>query len=154
MILLFDVHQLVDEHIIAHIRRHLQQPKIQCDVAIPGARSPARSLVPNGHATDAQAVSIGKRPKPVRQVDAGKLPKIRFDCLPDVCGTRGNESPTSIHDDGLVAATVDGDAYERAVQQNLGAVLPLAWTVLDEHAPALTLDPSLLPLDELLRFTT
>src|ERR671913_679778 len=58
VILLAQVHQLVDEDVIANGVRRLHQPEVQGDDALARARSPSRSLVANRDAGDLQAVRL------------------------------------------------------------------------------------------------
>ena len=47
VILLPQVHQLVDEHVLGDRRRHLDEPEVQRDRPCARARAPARSLIPD-----------------------------------------------------------------------------------------------------------
>ena len=50
------VHQLVDEHVIAHIRRHQDQTPVQGNVSVAPARSPSRALIADADTGDRQTL--------------------------------------------------------------------------------------------------
>ena len=56
MILFLQVHQLVQNDVVADRRRHLNEPIVQSDSSGLRARSPTRSLVANGKTRDDEAV--------------------------------------------------------------------------------------------------
>ena len=99
-------------------------------------------------------MSIGEEAKPRRELNARTLSKIPLDCRADRVAARRDRLPISIHDGGVVATTSHCNVHRHTVEQNLRAVLPLAWTVLDEDAMAFAVNPALLPLDELLCFSS
>ena len=65
------VHQFVDQDVLADLGRHEQQAEVQRDVPARRARSPARALVANRNARDDEAVPLGEREKLRRQFDRG-----------------------------------------------------------------------------------
>ena len=65
------VHQLVDQHVVADRLRHLHQPPVQADVTAARARSPAPALIADADARDGQAVLR-------RQAPAGARGSSRF----------------------------------------------------------------------------
>ena len=50
------VHQLVQEHVVPHLVRHLHEPPVQADPSVRGARAPPRSLVPDTDAVHDESV--------------------------------------------------------------------------------------------------
>ena len=50
------VHQLMDEHVVAHLVGHQDQTPVETNVTIAAARSPARTLIPHGDPRHRQAV--------------------------------------------------------------------------------------------------
>jgi len=62
------VHQLVNEDVVAYERRHQEQPPVQANVPIPAARAPPRSLVANGDPRDHQPVPLRQVQQPPRQL--------------------------------------------------------------------------------------
>jgi hypothetical protein len=53
------MHQLVDQDIVAHRRGHQDEPPVQADETVASARAPARALVANADAAHAQRRAIG-----------------------------------------------------------------------------------------------
>src|SRR5207237_569954 len=53
------VHQLVNEHVLAHKIGHQHEAPIQADVSVRRAGSPAPSLIAYAHPRHAQAVDVG-----------------------------------------------------------------------------------------------
>lgn len=68
MIEAFQVHQLVNQYVIAHGRRHQDQSPIERDVAVTTTRSPARALIADAHPRDGQSVLSGNLHQPQRQL--------------------------------------------------------------------------------------
>ena len=56
MIQLLQMHQLVNEHVLAHEIGHRHQPPVQTDMRLRRARPPAPSLIPHADARDPQPV--------------------------------------------------------------------------------------------------
>ena len=50
------MHELVDEDVVPHRRRHQHQTPVQADVSARAAGSPPRTLVANAHARDDEAM--------------------------------------------------------------------------------------------------
>ena len=63
-----EVHQLVNQHVLADKIGHQHQPPVQADMPLPRARSPARSLVPHADARYGQAVQRRQPPQLVRKI--------------------------------------------------------------------------------------
>jgi len=55
-----EVHELVDDHIVAHPVGHDHESPVEAYVTVATARTPARALIADADARDAQAVLIGK----------------------------------------------------------------------------------------------
>src|SRR5688572_27555613 len=58
MVLLLQVHQLVDEHVVADLVGRLHEPEVERDGARAGARSPSRALVSDADARDGQRMTF------------------------------------------------------------------------------------------------
>jgi len=75
MIEAFQVHQLVNQHVIAHRRRHQDESPIERNVAVTATRSPARALIADADPRHGQPVLSGNlhqpqwqlRPRPLTQ---------------------------------------------------------------------------------------
>jgi hypothetical protein len=63
MIHAFQMHQLVDQHVIADEGRHVDETPIQRDVSLAGTRAPSSALIANADAGDVQTVLGGKLQK-------------------------------------------------------------------------------------------
>lgn len=55
-----EMHQLVNQHVLAHEARHQHEPPVQADVPRGRARSPSRPLVANADASHGEAVGGGE----------------------------------------------------------------------------------------------
>ena len=88
VVLLLDVHQLVEQHVVADVRRHLHEPEIEGDVAVARARSPARALIAYRDGADLEAV-LDRELAQARQEDGpGQLAQVVLDRRPDVARDR------------------------------------------------------------------
>jgi hypothetical protein len=67
------MHQLVNEHVVAHRVRHQHKTPVETDVTGRGARSPTRALIPYADARHCQPMLRGKVPQSLWQL-AGGLP--------------------------------------------------------------------------------
>ena len=65
------VHQLMNQHIIADMVGHQHESPIQADVTRGRTRAPARSLIPNADARDVEAVVPGKAQQALRKLERG-----------------------------------------------------------------------------------
>ncbi len=63
------VHQLVDEHVIADPVRHLQEPPVQADVPARRTRSPTRALIPDTDARHRDTVTRRQLQQPCRELE-------------------------------------------------------------------------------------
>src|SRR6185369_16425420 len=68
---LAQVHQIVDEDVLADVRRHEEQTVVERDIAPRRTRSPARALIADGDPADGQAVTRGQREQLRRQFPRG-----------------------------------------------------------------------------------
>ncbi len=80
------VHQLMDENVVANRFWHQHKAPVQADVTGGRARSPARSLIPYAHARHLQVV-IRRQTKQMRRQLAGSLPAQILDGLGRQSGT-------------------------------------------------------------------
>ncbi len=62
------VHQLVNEHVIADPVRHLQEPPVQADVPARRTRSPTPALIPDADARHRDAVTRRQLQQPRREL--------------------------------------------------------------------------------------
>lgn len=67
------VHQLVDEDVFAHSRRHQNEPPVQADVTLAAAGAPARALIADADARDGDTETAGERQKSRRQLAARSI---------------------------------------------------------------------------------
>ena len=63
-----EVHELMNDHVVAHPVGHGDEPPVEADVTVPPAGTPARALIADADARDAQAVLIGELPQPNREL--------------------------------------------------------------------------------------
>ena len=67
------MHQLVDEHVLADRSRHEDETPVQTDVTIATARAPTRALVPDADARHHETVSGSEREQSWRKFTTGLL---------------------------------------------------------------------------------
>lgn len=72
-----EMHQLVDEHVIAHAVWHQDEAPVQTDVSGWRARAPSRALIAYAHLGDRQAVLGGKAMQPRRKLARRSQPQLR-----------------------------------------------------------------------------
>lgn len=71
-----EVHELVNDDVVANPWRHHDQPPVQADVPVAAAGSPARPLISNADPPDGEAKLCGKLVQAGRQLDLGlRLPR-------------------------------------------------------------------------------
>ena len=75
MIEALQVHQLMDQHVIANRRRHQDKPPVQRDLAVAATGSPSRALITDAHAGLGQAVFSSDLQLPCWQLRARSLAK-------------------------------------------------------------------------------
>ena len=112
MILLLYVHQLVKQDIVADVWRHLHEPEIERDVAVAGARPPARALVAHDDRPRQDVVLVGKLTQPRYELRLRQLAKIGFDNRSNVVAIPRARAPSAVRNDDLVAAPLDGKPNE------------------------------------------
>jgi len=61
---LLQVHQLVDEDVVANPGRRLNQPPVQADVTAARARAPAPPLIPHADARNGELEAVGQLVQP------------------------------------------------------------------------------------------
>lgn len=72
------MHQLMEDDVVAHPRRHQDEPPIQADVTVRAAGSPARALIPDADAPHRQLMARRQLDETPRQLDRGA----RAECAP------------------------------------------------------------------------
>ena len=150
MILLLDVHQLVKQDIVADVGRHLHEPEIERDVAVAGARPPARALVAHDDRPGQDVVLVGKLTQPRYELRFRQFAKVGFDNRSNVVAIPRARSSPAVRNDGLVAAPLDGKPNELTSEEQIASILPLAWRVLDLYSISLARDPTVVLPYELL----
>ena len=142
MILLLQVHQLVNQHVVAHSRRHLHEAMVECD--FPGARtrSPSRSLVANREAGDGQMMRGGKRVQSWTKLFACEQPQVRLDKWTKVSGD-GRHGDGTFTVAGAAAARLFDDANRDRLttEHHRGAVNPGRRDVRGQNPRSLLRDP-------------
>ncbi len=71
------VHQFVDQDVIANPGRHQHQSPIQADMAVAPTGTPPRSLIPNADAADAKAIACCQFQQPRREL----TPRLLSQCV-------------------------------------------------------------------------
>ena len=56
----FEVHELVDDHVVPHPVGHDDEPPVEADVTVAAAGTPARALIANADSGDTQAMPFGE----------------------------------------------------------------------------------------------
>jgi len=72
----FEMHELMNHHVLANPFGHGHQAPVEADMTVPSARTPSRALVPDADSRDAQPVLVGKGAQPARQCFAGLLAQL------------------------------------------------------------------------------
>jgi hypothetical protein len=73
------VHQLVQEQIVAHGIGHLHKPPVQADATVRRARSPPRALIPDADSSNDETVKRGELIEAGRQTRARQVAKPTHD---------------------------------------------------------------------------
>ena len=84
MILLLQVHQLVEEHVVADRRRHLHEPVVQRNSASARAGSPTRSLISDRQPRHRQPMCARERMESRPELLASKRSQIGFNTAPKI----------------------------------------------------------------------
>ena len=104
MILLFQVHQLMQEHVITNRRRHLHEPIVQRNSPGARARSPSRPLVSNRQPRNSQAVFSRQRVQSPSKLVVRKGAEIAFDAAPKILSPAvEHDGPVPIPNDSTAA---------------------------------------------------
>src|SRR5690349_9465632 len=125
VVLLAQVHQLVQQDVLAYVRRHLHEPEVQRDRAGPRARTPSRTLIPDAHACHGQAVFRRQRDQTRRKIAARPPDERRLECRAEIQGPRNDADADVTRGRNDPAATrTTGDRNDVAVEQNPRALRP------------------------------
>jgi len=95
-----EVHQLVDQNVIANRLRHQDQSPVQADVTVTPARTPPRALIPNADAADRESVACRQFEQPLGQLAPGLLSR----CLLVLNRTNFGTCPCPLSDDPVDVA--------------------------------------------------
>jgi hypothetical protein len=71
------VHELVDEHVIANVIGHQQEPPVEADMSCRGTGTPPRSLVAYADTRHSQPMMIRQLTKPFGQLSRSLGPQFR-----------------------------------------------------------------------------
>ena len=152
MILLPQMHQLVNEHVIANLLGHLHQAKVQRDLAGARARSPPRTLISDADTTDVESVLSCQIVQSWHKLGACHASKIILHERTQALATVERDAAIGIaHDAGWF---VDGQGHEPATKHDRSPVFPLTWCVLNPDATPLSLDPPAILAQECFRLAT
>jgi hypothetical protein len=119
VILLAQVHQLVNQDVVAHEGRHLNQPEVEGDGARARAGPPARALCPDGDTRELEAVLAGKFGQSRDEQLSREGSQICLNVRPDVidvpnahgpAGVAGDRAIRLMDHDGLVRDAVEPDS--------------------------------------------
>lgn len=144
MVLLPQVHQFVDQHVVANFRRHLHEPEVQRDVPIARARSPSRALIPDRYVAHFQTVPCRQFLKPGNEFGARQLPEIGFNRRTQAFGMSEAQALRSVTHLAPRPARCHVDEYAVPAQQNPRTVVPFNGRMLRADAPPLALNPFLM----------
>lgn len=77
------MHQLVNQHVVAHAVGHQYESPVEADVTRRGTGAPTRALIPYADARHTQAMVRGKPPQLIRQLEGRSAPQCsdRFRCV-------------------------------------------------------------------------
>ena len=84
MVHLPEMHQFVENDVIAHERRRLDEPPVERDRSAPGTRTPARALIAHGHAAHGQLKTGREFHHAQRQFPLRQPAQMSFDGWPQV----------------------------------------------------------------------
>ena len=151
MILLLQVHQLVEEHVVADRRRHLHEPVVQRNSASARAGSPARSLISDRQPRHRQPIHARERMKSRPELFARKRSQIGFKAATKVVVVTAVQGyrPLSIPDGtapGRISAHVH--RHELTPEHHGCPVGPSRRHACRAHTRPLGCDPRALTLQE------
>ena len=93
MIEALQVHQLVNQHVVAHRRGHQDKSPIEGNVAVTTTGSPACALIADAHSRDGQRVRSGNLHQPRRQLGSRPLAQRRSLFGPEGRGCQSRALP-------------------------------------------------------------
>ena len=99
VILFFQMHQLMQQHVVAHRRRHLHEPIVEGNPSGARARSPPRTLIPNRQSRGSQTVTSGQRMEPAAKLLARKRTQVGLDTDAKVASPVQEDRSLSIAND-------------------------------------------------------
>jgi hypothetical protein len=73
------MHELVNHHVVTHWLRHLDEPPVQADAALPGTRSPAPPLIPHADVRNNETVAGRELEETRRQLCLGSAAQVSPD---------------------------------------------------------------------------
>ena len=71
-----EVHELVDDDVVAHPIGHRRESPVEADMTVSTARTPARALIADADARHAQAMLIGKLLQSNWELRSGLCPEL------------------------------------------------------------------------------
>ena len=146
VILLMQMHQLVHQDVIPDVVRHLDQTKIQRDVAAPRAGAPPRSLVADTDACDLQTVACGELVQPRDQFFVCDVTQVVLDQRSHRHPPVERDPPICVTHDGC--AIVNRQCHRAAAKHDGRTGAPVPRRMLCGDAGALPFDPAPVLTDE------
>jgi hypothetical protein len=153
VILLLQVHQFMQQDVVAYRRRHLHEPIVERNPSSARARSPSRPLVSNRQSGDPQAMIGGQRVKPRGQLAARQRAQVVLDAAAEVIGAVHEDGPFAVSNDSP-AARIDADLHRHHLpsQHHRRSVRPRGRDTRGVDAGALGRDPGAMAVQEPDRF--
>jgi hypothetical protein len=93
MVQLPQVHQFVDDDVVAHVVGQLDQAPVQRNGAVAGAGTPAALLIADDNAFDVGGMLMGQFPHAPRQFNAGRVAQMVFQRRAEIAGGIGQGRP-------------------------------------------------------------
>lgn len=126
MILFLQVHQLMQDDVIAHRRRHLNQPIVQRDSSCSRARSPTRALIADREPQNDELMFIRELVQARAHLVARKRAQIRLDTAANAAiPTRQDHRSISVLNRPVaLRIELDTQAYQFTAEHHRGAIDP------------------------------
>ena len=149
VILLLQMHQLMQEDVVAHVRRHLHEPIVQGNPSGARARSPSRPLISNRQSRDLEAMLGGERMEPAAQVITRKRAQVGLDAAAKVISAVQDDRPLSVSNDSSTPAiNTDRHRHQLPAQHHRRPLGPCRRDTRGVNPGALGRDPRAMTLEE------
>ena len=149
VILLLQMHQLMQEDVVAHLYRHLHEAIVEGNPSGARARSPSRPLISNRQSRDLQAMIVGERMEPAAQLITRKRAQVGLDAAAKVIsGVQDDRSLSVSNDSSASAIDTNLHRHHLPAQHHRRPFGPRRSDTRGVNAGALGRDPGAMTLQE------